>query len=183
MDLEKYEEKCVRLTTIWGEVFEGTAEYFSEEYVIHEYGYDQEALQIVPILFRRDDIADIVSLEDVDGPFGHFSGRYGLLEEKCLEWGTDMMEEVFDSEDDIQTLRMLTCMEDHFTELMDRAVPGMAPWRSGGTSDQQEDESEQGPVYLGELKNMLGSLVKYNEDAEVVKKAKGLLERIADHYS
>ena len=90
-----------------------------------------------------------------------------------------MMEEVFDSEDDIQILRMLFCMKDHFQSLADRAVPGMAPWRSGGsTAEPEEDENEQGPVYMGELKRMLENLIKYNQNEEVVKEAKGLRERL-----
>ena len=89
-----------------------------------------------------------------------------------------MMEEVFGSEDDIQILRMLVCMNDHFQSLADRAVPGMAPWRSGGgTAESEDDENEQGPVYMGELKRMLETLIKYNQNEEVVKEAKGLLER------
>lgn len=183
MNLEEFDDKCVRLTTSWGEVFEGTASYFSREYVIHEYGYQQEALRIVPILFCKSHISGIVSLEDVNGPFGHFSGKYGLLEKKCLEWGTDMIEEVFDSEDDIQILRMLLCMNDHFQSLTDRAVSGMAPWRSGSSvSNSEDDEDEQGPVYLGELGKMLNSLVKYSESAEVVNEAKGLLARLAEYF-
>lgn len=89
-----------------------------------------------------------------------------------------MMEEVFDSEDDIQILRMLVCMHDHFQSLADRAIPGMAPWRSrGSTAEPEDDENEQGPVYMGELKNMLETLIKYNQNEEVVKESKSLLER------
>ncbi len=102
MDLECYDGKCVRITTVWGEVFEGVVSYDDKEYAFHEYGREERALHLVPILFFENDISNVVSLEDVNGPYGHFSEKYGLLEMKCLLWGTDFIEEVFDSEDDEQ---------------------------------------------------------------------------------
>ena len=92
-----------------------------------------------------------------------------------------MMDEVLDSEDNIAILRMLACMKDHFKSLAERAVPGMAPWRSGkSTAEPDIDENEQGPVYMGELKRMLENLIKYNQSEEVVKEARGLLERFGE---
>ena len=180
MDLKIFDGKCVRIITVWGEEYEGVAIYDDEEYALHEYGHEQEALRLIPIIFYRDNISGVISLEDVNGPFGHYSEKYGLLEKKCVEWGSDMIEEVFDSEDDIQILRMLACMKDHFQTLADRAVPGIAPWRSGmSMPESDDDESEQGPVYLGELEKMLSTLVKYNDNEEVVNEARGLLERFS----
>lgn len=181
MNLKHFDNTCVRLTTASGEVYEGTVSYLSREYVFHEYGSDREALYLTPILFYEDDIADIESLEEVNGPFGHYSERYGLLEKKCLEWGTDLIEEVFASEDDIQILRMLTCINDNFHSLAARAVPGMAPWRSGSSMPEPEDaEDETGPVYLGELENMLNTLVKYSRNEVVVKEARNILGGLAE---
>lgn len=106
MDLKSFDNKCVRIVTTFGEIYEGTVSFEDREYAFHEYGHDQEALHLTPIVFYKDDISSVISLEDVDGPFGHYSEKYGLLEKKCLEWGTDFIEEVLDSEDDIQILRM-----------------------------------------------------------------------------
>ena len=184
MKLDRFDGKCVRIITTWGEVFEGVASYDDKEYAFHEYGHDQEALRLTPIIFYRDNISNVISLEDVNGSFGHYSEKYGLLEKKCLEWGTDLIEEVFDSEDDNQILRMLACMKDNFQTLADRAVPGIAPWRSGISTPKSEDEeNEQGPVYLGELEKMLSTLVKYNENKEIVYEAKGLLEKFSAYFS
>ena len=181
MKLKNYDGKCVRITASSGEVYEGVVSYCGREYVFHEYGQNEEALLLVPLLFCKSDITDIVSLEEVNGPFGHFSDRYGLLEKKCLEWGTDLIEEVFDTENDIQILRMLICMNDNFHSLSGRAVRGMAPWRSEkSTRESEEDEDEQGPVYLGELERMLTSLVKRSGNDDVIKAAKAMLERLAD---
>ena len=184
MNLVKFDGKCVRIITTWGEVFEGVVSYDDKEYAFHEYGHNQEALRLTPIVFYKNDILSVISLEDVNGPFGHYSEKYGLLEKKCVEWGSGMIEEVFDSEDDSQILRMLACMKDHFRTLADRAVPGMAPWRSGiSISKSEDDENEQGPVYLGELEKMLGTLVKFNGNETVVNEAKDLLKLFSAYFS
>ena len=180
MNLKRFDDKCVRLTTTSGEVYEGVVSYCSEEFAAHEYGRSQEALLLTPILFYQDEIAGIVSLEHVNGPYGHFSEPYGLLETQCLAWGTDLMEEVFESDDEIQILRLLKCMEEHVHSLADRAVPGMAPWRSGsGTAESNDGDDGQGAVYLGELEHMLTMLAAHSANEEVVKSAKGLLARLA----
>ena len=181
MDLKIFDDKCVRILTASGEVYEGIVSYCGREYVFHEYGRDQEALVLTPILFYQDDIVSVTSLEEVDGPFGHYSEKYGLLEKKCLEWGSDLIEEVLASEDDTQILRMLACMKDALQSLAERAVPGMAPWRGGNSTSSTEDaENEPGPIYRGELESMLETLVKYNEKDEVVREAKDLLERLSN---
>ncbi len=178
MDLNKFDGKCVRIITASGEVFEGVVSYDDREYAFHEYGHDQEALRLTPIVFYKDEIKSVISLEDVNGPFGHYSEKHGLLEKKCLEWGTDMIEEVLDSEDDSQILRMLACMKDNLRTLADRTVPGFAPWRSGmSISTAEDDQNEQGPVYREELVKMLSTLLKYSENEEVVHEAKCLLDQ------
>ena len=184
MKLKSYDNKCVRILTASGEVYEGIVSYCGHDYVLHEYGCDQEALLLTPMLFYKEDIVSVISLEDVDGPFGHYSEKYGLLEKKSLEWGSDMIEEVLASEDDTQIRRMLACMKDALPSLAARAVPGMAPWRSGmSVSESEDDESEQGPVYLGELEKMLSTLVKYSENEEIVNEAKGLLEQFSAYFA
>lgn len=180
MDLKIFDDKCVKILTASGEDYEGIVSYCGREYVFHEYGRDQEALYLTPMLFYKDDIVSVISLEDVDGPFGHYSEKYGLLERKCLEWGSDLIEEVLASEDDTQIRRMLACMKDHLQALAERAVPGMASWRGGNSTSSTEDaENEPGPVYRGELENMLETLVKYSGNDEVVREARELLERLS----
>ena len=177
MDLRDFDNKCVRITDASGAVYEGIASYFGREYVFHEYGFDQEALCLTPIMFFKNDISSVISLEDMNGSFGHYSEKFGLLERKCLDGGTDLIEEVFDSDDDDRILRMLHCMNDSFQSLSDRAVPGMAPWRSGMSIKRKNGEDAE-PIYLGELKNMLDTLVKHNKDDRVVNEAKRFLERL-----
>ena len=181
MELKSFDDKCVRILTASGEVYEGIVLYCGHEYVFHEYGCDQEALYLTPMLFYKDDIVSVTSLEEVDGPFGHYSEKYGLLEKKCLEWGSDLIEEVLESEDDTRILRMLACMKDSLHSLASRAIPGMAPWRGGNSiSGSEQNEDESGPVYRGELENMLRTLVQYNGNEEVIREAKELLERLSN---
>ena len=157
MNIRDFDNKCVRITDVSGDVYEGIASYFNSEYVFHEYGCDQEALCLTPVLFYKDDISSVVSLEGTNGPFGHYSEKYGLLERTCLDGGTDLIGEIFDLDDDDSILRMLLCINDSFQSLTDRAVPE--------------------PIYLGELENMQDTLVKYNKDDRVVNEAKSFLER------
>lgn len=179
MDLKCFDNQCVRITTVSGEIYEGVVSYCSKEYVFHEYGQDEEALLLVPILLYERDISDIVSLENAEGPYGHFSEKYGLLEMKCLRWGTDLIEEVFETEDDEQILRMLACMKDHFPSLMDCAVSGPAPWRSadgdGRTGEFAKDGRDreagaEGPEKDGKDREVVaegpGKNEKYEEDEQ-----------------
>ena len=71
MDLRCFDNKCVRITVVSGNVYEGTASYLGREYVYHEYGCDQEALYLTPILFYKNDISSIIDLENKNGIFGH----------------------------------------------------------------------------------------------------------------
>ena len=175
MNLKNFDNKCVRITTVDGEVFEGIVSYLSREYVNHEYGKDEAALNLTPILFGKSEIALVESLEEVEGPFGHYSEKYGLLERKCLHWGSDMIEEVLECEDDIQILRMLECLKDNLEEIALRAVPGQAPWRLGnGVTEEEDDEDKQGPIYLGEMERVLDELIKYNNNEKIAREAKKL---------
>jgi hypothetical protein len=47
-------------------------------------------------------------------------------------------------------------------------------------SIKRENEEEAEPIYLGELEDMLNTLVKYNKDDRVVNEAKSLLERLLE---
>ena len=62
MDLNKYDGRCVRIITTSGEVFEGVVSYDDREYAFHEYGHDEEALRLTPILFYRNEKSQIIDL-------------------------------------------------------------------------------------------------------------------------
>ena len=63
MELSAYDEKQVRIRTVWGETFDGEVVYDSEEYCEAEYGWAEESLNLDHWMFRRSDIASIELLE------------------------------------------------------------------------------------------------------------------------
>ncbi len=59
MNLKKYDGKTVRLTTRDGEVFDGECGFSSAEYCLHEYGREEDALEIDCYLFFGSQIKKI----------------------------------------------------------------------------------------------------------------------------
>ena len=63
MDLSKYEGKHVRITDIYGENFTGMASYGMREFLMHEYGEDEDGVFIGDVLIYRSQIASIEEIE------------------------------------------------------------------------------------------------------------------------
>ena len=110
MNLIKYDNKCIRLVDGLGNVYEGIARYDSMDYNFHEYGKDEESIQMSHTIFFK---FVIKKIEIIDS----FSDKYGLLEESLLESGMDMVDEVLTSEEDISITRLLFCIEDRINIL------------------------------------------------------------------
>ena len=110
MNLIKYDNKCIRLVDGLGNVYEGIARYDSRDYNFHEYGKDEESIQMSHTIFFK---SFIKKIEIIDS----FSDKYGLLEESLLESGMDMVDEVLTSEEDISITRLLFCIEDRINIL------------------------------------------------------------------
>ena len=94
MKLSKFDNKCIRLEDIFGDVYEGVCSYNNRDYNMHEYGKDEECLQMSHIIFFKSLIKNVSSLENVSGPYGNFSSKYGKLEEDVIEPDLDLVEEV-----------------------------------------------------------------------------------------
>ena len=107
MKLEKYDGKCIRLTDIYEHTYEGICSYNNQEYTYHEFGVNEESIQLICTLFYKSQIKEIKSLEKKKGPYGKFSEKYGDLEKEIVEDGPTLIEEVLDSEEEIHTIRML----------------------------------------------------------------------------
>ena len=120
MNLSRYNDKCVRVTTVDGEVFEGVCSHNSAEYNEHEFGEHEEGIQLTALLLYKSQIAKIESLEGHTGPYGKYSGPYGKLEEDAVDCGIDIITEHLFCEDDEQVLRMLSCLDDR----LDPGTPG-----------------------------------------------------------
>lgn len=63
MDLLKYDEKQVRVKDKYGIILEGVADYYDSGYSFHEYGVDEDMLQITDLLVWESQIASIEEIE------------------------------------------------------------------------------------------------------------------------
>lgn len=100
MKLLKYDNKLVCINN----EYEGYATYNHNEYNFHEYGRDEESIEISHIMFYKSDIDSIKIIKD-------FSGPYSKIEELISE-DEDMVEQALEEdEDEIQKSRLLDFIE------------------------------------------------------------------------
>ncbi len=107
MKLCKFDGKRVRVTTVWGDVFDGVCSHNSADYNEHEFGVAEEGLQLCSLLLYKSQIKRVELLKN------GFPTPFGKLEELAVEDGVDIIEEIFLSEDDDHILRLLRCLEQH----------------------------------------------------------------------
>lgn len=110
MNLKKYDDKLVRITDKFNDVFEGICMYNDKDYTEHEFGKNEESLQLPSMLFYKSIIKKVEELDK-------FSGPYGKLEELVVEDGIDMIEEVCYCEEDEHIYRLLLCLEDNLNSI------------------------------------------------------------------
>ena len=156
MDLWQFNDKCVRLTCIDGAVYEGIVSHNSADYNEHEFGREEEGLEMPGTLFYARDIASVESLEDrEEGPWGKFSAPFGRLEEESLfdpDGDPVLACEILDCEEPEHVMRMLRCLGYYSNPEAGREIPG----------------KEQ-------LLEQLRVLVKYSDDPEAVRMASCLI--------
>ena len=109
MKLKKYDEKCVRITTVDDEIFEGACLYFDKEFSGEEYGKADECLNISNWLFYPDYIRKIEVIDE-DHPF---LADYGRIEEEIVADGYDYIVDAFYSQMPVNVYRLLRYIEDH----------------------------------------------------------------------
>lgn len=126
MKLNKYDNKCVKIITYDDEEFEGICIHNSNEYDEHEFGRNEESLQIENMLFYKSDIREIYSLENNNGPYGMFTDKYGDLEKETVEAGIDFIEDVLESEEEKHVYRLLEYLIDH-SNLVIEYKPALIP--------------------------------------------------------
>ena len=59
INLKKYDGKCVRITTDFGEVLDGNCEHLSRDFCECEIGIDEECLELVNFVIRKSQIEKI----------------------------------------------------------------------------------------------------------------------------
>ena len=151
MDLSIFEGKHVRVTDKFGSIYEGICSHNSVDYDEFEFGVNEEALQFPGLVIWKSLIVSVESLEDVDGPYGHFSAPFGEVEESAFQDGPGLIDELLFCEEDETVMRMLNCIEDHF------CIRG-----------------EPLPEWKDELAGLLKQLPSFTEDRAILEKADAL---------
>ncbi len=103
MRLSEYDGKCVQIKCIDGKIYEGICSYNCRDYCYHEFGRNEDSLQIFHFLFYKNDIEKIMVVTD-------FSEPYGEIEKETFK-DDALLEQALDDEDDIHVYRLLCYME------------------------------------------------------------------------
>lgn len=105
MSLIKYDNKLVKLMSVDNKEYEGICYYNNEEFNECEYGINEESLDITCLKFYKSNIKKVEIINK-------FSEEYGELEKLIIESGDDLIDEVFESEEDEHIYRLLRCIID-----------------------------------------------------------------------
>ena len=105
MNLIKYDNRLIRITDICNNQYEGICSYNNEEYNECEYGVNEESLDIICIKFYKSDIKNVEIINE-------YSKEYGKLEELIVDSGNDLIDEVFESDEDEHIYRLLKYLLD-----------------------------------------------------------------------
>ena len=146
MDLSVFDDKCVRVVLRNGEVFEGACIYNNAEYNEAEFGRSEDCLDIACTLVFESEILGVTEIGD-DG----FSSPYGKIEEMTVEDGLDMVEEVLESDEPRNIIRLLLCIEERRAFYQDKELRQRAA-------------------------SLFGTLERYSEDSRVAEKSRELFE-------
>jgi hypothetical protein len=139
MNIKKYDNKLIRLKDFLGDIYEGECTYSDKDCTEFMYGVAEESLKISCCLFYKSTIKEIEEIKE-------YSNDYGYLEEVITE-DIDLIEEVFELEDNNEIYRVLLYIQDKHIPITE------------------------------ELIKLLNNLIKYNEEERVVKLAKELKNR------
>ena len=78
MKLNKYDNKRVRIIDNFNDIFEGICTHNSREYNFHEFGVDEESLQLLNVIFYKSNIKKVKEIKE-------YGGKYSKLEEIIAE--------------------------------------------------------------------------------------------------
>lgn len=110
MNLEDLDNKRVRIHCIDGNSYEGIANFFSDEYNEMEYGNNEDSIQLLNMIFYKNDITNIELLDK-------FSNSYGLVEESVVLEAFDELEDYLLEEEEEIKERLLNCLKENKNKL------------------------------------------------------------------
>ena len=106
MTLKKYDNKCVRIIDTDDNVFEGNCIFNSKEYNEHEYGMNEDSLQILNISFYKSYIKSIEILKELR------KDEYSMLEELIIDSDKDFLDDALEMCDEVEKERLMLCIKD-----------------------------------------------------------------------
>ena len=154
MNLKKYDGKCVKITDIVGDVFEGICYYNDKEYNMHEFNRNEESLQITYYMFYKSNIEKIESLENHKGPYGKFEKSFSKLEEMIIEDGIDYINDVLFDDENEHIYRLIVYIDKYFDSNFDKDLN-----------------------FSNEIIKSLKKLLELNNDEKIQKETKRILEK------
>ena len=104
MNLKKYDNKCVRIIDTDDNIFEGNCIFNSKEYNEHEYGMNEDSLQILNISFYKSYIKSIEILKKLK------KDEYTMLEELIVNSDKDFLDDALDMCNEIEKERLMLCI-------------------------------------------------------------------------
>ena len=104
MNLKKYDNKCVRIIDTDDNIFEGNCIFNSKEYNEHEYGMNEDSLQILNISFYKSYIKSIEILKELK------KDEYTMLEELIVDSDKDFLDDALDMCNEIEKERLMLCI-------------------------------------------------------------------------
>ena len=104
MNLKKYDNKCVRIIDTDDNIFEGNCIFNSREYNEHEYGMNEDSLQILNISFYKSYIKIIEILKELR------KDEYTMLEELIVDSDKDFLDDALDMCNEIEKERLMLCI-------------------------------------------------------------------------
>jgi len=104
MNLKKYDNKCIRIIDTDDNIFEGNCIFNSREYNEHEYGMNEDSLQILNISFYKSYIKSIEIIKELK------KDEYTMLEELIVDSDKDFLDDALDMCNEIEKERLMLCI-------------------------------------------------------------------------
>lgn len=115
MKLSKFDNKLVKIVDIEDNNFEGYCEFNDKEYNYHEYGRDEDSLQILNIMFYESYIKQVEEIKE-------FSDKYGNLEELICDSDLDFAIDALDYDNKIHNDRIKLYLKDNIDKFEDKEL-------------------------------------------------------------
>lgn len=115
MNLSKFDNKLVKIIDTEDTVFEGYAVFNDKEYNYHEYGRNEDSLQILNIMFYESYIKSVEGIKE-------FSDKYGNLEELICDNDLDFAIDALDYDNKIHNERIKLYLKDNIDKFKDKEL-------------------------------------------------------------